>query len=74
MTRLQELREARGWSRNALCTLAKLSYGRVGQFESGRSVPPRDSVELVRLAGVLGLSPDRAGELLDPVDEGGDES
>jgi len=69
MTRLQELREARGWSRNALCKLAKLSYGRVGQFESGRSVPPRDSVELQRLAVRLDYPVDRCGELLDEVDE-----
>ena len=69
MTRLQALREARSWSRNALCKLARLSYGRVGQFESGRSVPPPDSVELQRLAVNLGWPVDDAGALLDEVDE-----
>ena len=69
MTRLQALREAQGWSRNALCKLARLSYGRVGQFESGRSVPPPDSVELQRLAANFGYPVDRCGELLDEIDE-----
>lgn len=65
MIRLQKEREARGLSRNALAALARLPHGRAGQIESGRATPPRDSKELVKLAGVLGVVD--PGSLLDEV-------
>ena len=67
MIRLQKEREAKGLSRNALASLARLSYGRVGQIELGRARPPRNSCELVRLAVLLGVPVAEAGSLLDEV-------
>ena len=66
MLRLQREREAKGMSRNALASLARLSHGRVGQLELGRARPPRTSRELRRLALALGLSLRDAPALLDP--------
>jgi transcriptional regulator with XRE-family HTH domain len=65
MIRLQREREARGLSKNALASLARLPHGRCGQLENGRARPPRDAKELVRLAGVLGIAD--PGSLLDEV-------
>ena len=67
MLRLQAERERRGVTRKELAEMALLSNGRVGSFESGRATPPRDGVELRRLARVLGLPEADAGALLDEV-------
>jgi len=70
MLRLRRERETRNLSRNALAREARLSYGRVGQIESGRARPPRHSSELKRLALALGLPLAAAPSLLDEVNDG----
>jgi transcriptional regulator with XRE-family HTH domain len=67
MLKLQALRERRGLTRRQLAEVALLSNGRVGAFENGRAVPPREGVELRRLARALSLPAADAGSLLDEV-------
>lgn len=70
MLRLQVERERHGLTRKQLAERALLSNSRVGAFENGRAVPPRDSVELRRIAHALGVPVAEAGWLLDEVDDG----
>jgi transcriptional regulator with XRE-family HTH domain len=70
MLRLQQKREAKGMSKNALAALANVGHGRVGQIELRRARPPIDGRELRRLAAVLGVPVAEAGTLLDEVDDG----
>ncbi len=70
MRRLRLEREARGWTRFELGARAHVHPPRVGQIENGRATPAPESVELRRLAAVLGHAGDPAS-LLDDV---GDES
>ena len=67
MRRLQAERERRGLTRKQLGEMALLANGRVGNFENGRATPPRDGVELRRLARALNLAPEEAASLLDEV-------
>lgn len=65
---LTQKREALGWSKTDLARRAGMQPSRVGQIENGRAVPPRDSVELMRLAVQLGFTGPPA-DLLKPVEE-----
>jgi len=67
MRRLQAERERRNLTKKQLGETALLPLGRVGAIENGRATPPRDGVELRRLALALGLPLEEAGALLDEV-------
>lgn len=60
MKRLRVEREARGWTRFELGARADVHPPRVGQIENGRATPAPESVELRRLAAVLGHGGDPA--------------
>jgi transcriptional regulator with XRE-family HTH domain len=66
MRRLQQKREARGWTRFELAARAHVHPPRVGQIENGRATPAPGSVELQRLAAALGHAGD-PGSLLNEV-------
>ena len=53
-SRLQEIREDRGYSREYLADRSGRSYGSIYQYEVGRMVPPLPVAE--RLAATLGVS------------------
>jgi hypothetical protein len=57
-----------GGTNTAVGRRANMHPARVGQIINGRVVPPRNSVELVRLAIALEYHGD-PNDLLDPVDE-----
>ncbi len=56
MRRLQQEREARGWTRFELGARAHVHPPRVGQIENGRATPTSASIELRRLAAALGCA------------------
>lgn len=64
--RLTKAREAAGITRTRLGADAGIHPARVGQIENGRVVPPKGSVELVRLAAALDFEGD-PDTLLDEV-------
>lgn len=66
--RLTQEREARGWSKTDLARRASMQGARLGQIENGRAVPPRGSVELLRVALALDFRGD-PDSLLEPVEE-----
>jgi transcriptional regulator with XRE-family HTH domain len=67
MKRLQQLREARGWTRAELARRAKLNPATVGMIEHGR-LQPYES-QLRKLAAALGVEKRNADQLLDgPLD------
>jgi transcriptional regulator with XRE-family HTH domain len=61
MTRLQELRESRGWTKAELARRARLNPSTVGAIEGGRLQPyPR---QLIKLAKALGVGKTHAAGL-----------
>lgn len=74
MRRLRLEREARGWTRFELGARAHVHPPRVGQIENGRATPAPGSVELRRLATVLGHDGDPFALLDEVRDESRDPS
>ena len=52
--KIKQLREKAGLSQKALADKAKVSQGKVSEYESGKSVPRLDSAR--RIADALGVS------------------
>lgn len=68
MRRVEALRLERDWSKRFLGRVAFVDVSRISLITTGRTTPPREGVELQRLARALAWPVDRAGELLDEVD------
>jgi transcriptional regulator with XRE-family HTH domain len=68
MRRLEQLRKNQHLTMTKLSFKARVHPGRIGQIESGRATPPRDGIELIRLAAALDYDGDPA-DLLDDVTE-----
>jgi ribosome-binding protein aMBF1 (putative translation factor) len=66
MIALTQARERIGWTRFKLGAKAEIHPARVGDIERGRATPPRDGVELKRLAAALGWQGE-PGDLLNEV-------
>lgn len=62
MTKLEEMRRTKGWSKAELARRAEIGEADVGKIESGR-LRPYDG-QLGRLAGALGVPATRMNQLL----------
>jgi transcriptional regulator with XRE-family HTH domain len=58
--KIRQLREEAGLSQKALAHKAKISQGKVSEYESGKSIPRLDSAR--RIADALGVSIDELVE------------
>lgn len=59
--KIRQLREKAGLSQKALAHKAKISQGKVSEYESGKSIPRLDSAR--RIADALGVSIDELVEV-----------